>query len=87
MSLADVDGSLLPYTVDLSPAKHGCRIPGAHVPIRPVEDLIAAEPGEVIVLTWDIATEVVAQLQRMAEGTEWKPRFWVPLPKPGYITV
>ncbi|HMG30162.1 MAG TPA: hypothetical protein VK585_08600 [Jiangellaceae bacterium] len=86
MSLAGVDASLLPYTVDLSQAKHGCRIPGAHVPIRPVEDLIAAEPGEVIVLTWDIATEVITQLRLMAQDTEWNPRFWVPLPQPGYIT-
>jgi hypothetical protein len=86
MSLADVDASLLPYTVDLAPAKHGCRIPGAHVPIRPVEDLIVAEPDEVIVLTWDIATEVITQLRLMTQDTEWSPRFWVPLPQPGYIT-
>jgi len=86
MSLADVDASLLPYTVDLAPAKHGRRIPGARVPIRPVEELIADRPGEVIVLTWDIAAEVVIQLQGMARDTGWSPRFWVPLPKPGYIT-
>jgi hypothetical protein len=86
MALADVDASLLPYTVDLAPAKHGCRIPGARVPIRSVEDLVADEPDEVIVLTWDIAAEVVTQLQRMSRDTGWNPRFWVPLPKPGYIT-
>jgi C-methyltransferase C-terminal domain/Putative zinc binding domain len=85
MALADVDATLLPYTVDLAPAKAGCRIPGASVPIRPVEQLISDQPDVVVVLTWDIAGEVITQLRRMADGG-WDPRFWVPLPRPGFIT-
>jgi hypothetical protein len=85
LALAGVDVSLLPYTVDLAPAKHGCRIPGAFVPIRPVETLAHDNPDEVLVLTWDIADEVIKQLSKMASGTDWKPRFWVPLPVPGYV--
>jgi hypothetical protein len=85
LALANVDVTLLPYTVDLAPAKHGCRIPGAGVPIRPVADLIVGRPAEIMVLTWDIATEVMAQLRDLAAGTGWEPRFWAPLPVPGYI--
>jgi hypothetical protein len=85
MALADVDATLLPYTVDMAPAKAGCRIPGANVPIGPVEQLISDRPAVVVVLTWDIADEVIAQLRRMADST-WDPRFWVPLPKPGFVT-
>jgi hypothetical protein len=85
LALANVDATLLPYTVDLSPAKHGCRIPGAGVPIRPVPDLIVGRPAEIMLLTWDIAAEVMAQLRDLAAGTGWKPRFWAPLPVPGYI--
>jgi hypothetical protein len=84
MALADVDATLLPYTVDLAPAKAGCRIPGANVPIRPVEQLISERPDVVVVLTWDIAGEVVAQLRRMADN-DWDPQYWVPLPRPGFI--
>ena len=63
LALAGVDAKLLPYTVDLAPAKHGRRIPGAFVPIRPVETLIEDDPDEVVVLTWDIADEVIKQLR------------------------
>jgi hypothetical protein len=85
LALAGVDVGLLPYTVDLAPAKHGCRIPGAFVPIRPVEVLVDDNPDEVLVLTWDIADEVIGQLKGMASGTNWRPKFWVPLPVPGYV--
>jgi hypothetical protein len=54
------------------------------VPIGPVEKLISDKPDVVVVLTWDIAGEVIAQLRRMADG-DWNPRYWVPLPKPGFI--
>jgi hypothetical protein len=87
LALAGVDATLLPYTVDLAPAKHGSRIPGAFVPIRPVETLVDDDPDEVVVLTWDIADEVIGQLTGMASGTNWKPQFWVPLPVPGYVSV
>jgi C-methyltransferase C-terminal domain/Putative zinc binding domain len=86
LALAGVDATLLPYTVDLAPAKHGSRIPGAFVPIRPVETLVDNNPDEVVVLTWDIADEVIKQLKGMASGTNWKPQFWVPLPVPGYVS-
>jgi hypothetical protein len=86
LALAGVDAKLLPYTVDLAPAKHGRRIPGAFVPIWPVKALIEDGPDEVVVLTWDIADEVIKQLRGMASGTNWKPRFWVPLPVPGYVS-
>jgi hypothetical protein len=84
LALADIDASLLSYTVDMAPAKAGCRIPGTDVPIRPVEQLIIDKPDVVVVLTWDIAGEVIAQLRRMADS-DWSPRYWVPLPKPGFI--
>jgi hypothetical protein len=87
LALAGVDAGLLPYTVDMSPAKSGRRIPGAEVPIWPVERLIVDRPAIVVVLTWDIAVEVMTHLRGMAADTDWDPRFWVPLPKPGFITV
>ncbi|MGH8823079.1 MAG: class I SAM-dependent methyltransferase [Jiangellaceae bacterium] len=86
MALSDVDATLLRYTVDMSPAKTGCRIPGANVPIRPVEHLIVDEPAVVVVLTWDIAAEVITNLRRLAAASDWDPQFWVPLPKPGFVT-
>ncbi len=87
LALSDVDASLLPYTVDLSPAKHGRRVPGADVPIRPVEDLVEDRPDHVVVLTWDIADEVARQLGRAGEATGWVPALWAPLPEPHDVVV
>jgi C-methyltransferase C-terminal domain/Putative zinc binding domain len=86
LALADVDAALLPYTVDMARAKIGCRIAGANVPIRPVEQLLVDQPAVVVVLTWDIASEVITNLRRMAAGIDWTPRFWVPLPKAAFVT-
>jgi hypothetical protein len=80
LALAGVDRRLLPYTVDLSPAKTGCRIPGAGVMIRPVDDLLRERPDDVVLLTWDIADEVADQLTRSASGTGWDPTLIAPLP-------
>lgn len=87
LALAGVGSELLPYTVDLSPAKHGCRVPGTGVPIRPVEDLLADRPDDVVVLTWDIADEVAHQLARLGADSGWSPRLWAPLPTPRELAV
>jgi hypothetical protein len=80
LDLSNVTTDLLPFTVDLAPGKHGRRIPGAGmVPIRPIEELKAARPDVVLVLTWDIADEIVAQLE--ADGG-WGATYLVPLPEP-----
>jgi hypothetical protein len=76
---SDIGSALLPFTADLSPAKHGRRLPGCGVPIRSPEELLAARPDEVLVLTWDIAHEVAEQL---AVVSEWGGRFIVPVPEP-----
>lgn len=84
LSLARIDASMLPYTVDLAPAKAGSRIPGAAVPVYAVDELYARRPQEIVVLTWDIADEVVAQLRRDA-APDWDPDIFVPLPDPRYL--
>ena len=81
LALADVDEPLLQYTVDLSPAKIGHRIPGAGVPIRAVTDLLEDQPDDVVILTWDIADEVSDQLARMSTVGGWNPNLIAPLPQ------
>ncbi|MDP9221818.1 MAG: SAM-dependent methyltransferase, partial [Actinomycetota bacterium] len=79
LGVSAVGPDLLPFTVDASVAKHGLSIPGVRIPIRPVEELIAAKPDVVLVLTWDIAEEVMGQLE--ARGS-WGAEYVVPLPEP-----
>jgi hypothetical protein len=80
---SNVDSGLLPFTADLSPAKQGRRLPGCAVPIRSPEELLAARPDEVLILTWDIAHEVAEQL---AAVSQWGGRFIVPVPEPHELT-
>jgi hypothetical protein len=79
LGLSGVGPDLLPFTVDAAPGKHGRRVPGCGVPIRPVEALQAARPDVVLLLTWDIADEVIDQLET-AGG--WGAQYVVPLPEP-----
>jgi C-methyltransferase C-terminal domain/Putative zinc binding domain len=84
-ALAGIDESLLPYTVDLSPEKHGRRLPGTRIEILSPEELLRRQPEVVVVFTWDIIEEVTTQLRDAAAGSGWAPRFYVPLPVPGYV--
>lgn len=78
LGVSGVGRDLLPYTVDASPAKHGLTIPGDRIPIEAVEVLSERRPDTVLILTWDIADEVVAQL----ETAGWGAEYVVPLPAP-----
>jgi hypothetical protein len=85
LALAEIDETLLPYTVDLSPEKEGRRLPGTRIPIFLPDELLRRRPQEVLVLTWDIVEEIAQQLQDAASGSGWTPRLYVPLPQSGYI--
>ena len=82
LDVSRVGPDLLPFTVDAAPGKHGRRIPGCGVPIRPVDDLRAARPDTVLILTWDIADEVISQLE--ADGG-WGAEYLVPMPAPHVV--
>lgn len=80
-AVARLDG-LVPYTVDLSPAKHGRRIPGTRIAIRPVDELVADRPDVVLVFTWDLVDEVRAGLAARRTDDGWDPVLYTPLPEP-----
>lgn len=84
LGLSGVGRDLLEFTVDAAPLKHQLAIPGPRIPIRPVADLVAARPEEVLLLTWDIADEVIEALES-AGG--WGARYVVPLPRPRTLPV
>ncbi len=86
VALAGVDETLLPYTADLAPAKHGRRLPGTRIPIISPEKLAERGPDEVVILTWDIADEIATQLRSGDESRSWRPALYVPLPVAGYVS-
>lgn len=72
-----VRADLLSFTVDRNPFKHGKFLPGTHIPIHPVEKLAQEKPDYVVILPWNLRTEISAQLEYVHE---WGGHLVVPLP-------
>ncbi len=69
---------LLAFTVDRNPFKHGMFLPGTRIPIHPVEHLAEARPDYIVILPWNLRTEITAQLEYTRK---WGAKLVVPLPK------
>jgi hypothetical protein len=57
---------LLRYTVDRNPYKHGRFTPGTRIPIHPVEQIDTDRPDYILVLPWNLRTELTQQLAHIA---------------------
>jgi hypothetical protein len=69
---------LLPYAVDRSTYKQGRYLPGSHIPIHAPERLAQDQPDLIVILPWNLTTEIVAQLDY---ARSWGARFVVPIPE------
>ncbi len=67
----------LDFTVDRNPYKQGKYTPGMHIPIRPPEELFAAQPDYVLILPWNLKDEVLATV---GADPRLKAQFVVPIP-------
>ena len=68
---------LMEYTVDRNPYKHGRFTPGTRIPIYEPEQIDKDRPDIVVVLPWNLETEITAQL---AHVSDWGGRIFYPLP-------
>ncbi|KIA65491.1 class I SAM-dependent methyltransferase [Nocardia vulneris] len=68
---------LLEYTVDRNPYKHGRFTPGTRIPIHPPERIEHDRPDVVVVLPWNLETEITAQLRHIGD---WGGELVYPLP-------
>ena len=73
-----IRADLLRFTVDRSPHKQGLFLPGTHIPILPVEAIAEARPDYVLVMPWNLRTEISAQLRYVGD---WGGRLVVALPQ------
>ncbi|WP_203700596.1 class I SAM-dependent methyltransferase [Asanoa iriomotensis] len=72
-----IRSDLLEYTVDRSPHKQGMFLPGTHIPIHAPERIAQDRPDYVLVLPWNLRTEIAAQLSYVRE---WGGRLVFPIP-------
>ncbi|MDT8993020.1 class I SAM-dependent methyltransferase [Curvibacter sp. APW13] len=62
LNFAGVRPDLLPYVVDRNPAKQGKYLPGSRIPIVNEDHLRADRPDWVLLLPWNLETELREQL-------------------------
>jgi len=78
LNYAGVKPDLLPCVFDAAPSKQGKLMPGSRIPILPAETLQTQQPDFVVILPWNIADEVKAQL---GQSAEWRARFVTAVPQ------
>ena len=78
MNFAGVRPDLLPYVVDLNPAKQHKYMPGSRVPIVDEAHLRRDRPDYVLILPWNLRTEIMAQLSYIRD---WGGRFVIAVPR------
>ena len=66
LNFAGVRPDLLPFVCDAAPSKQGRFLPGSHIPILAPAALRENRPDYVLILPWNIAAEVQAQLADLA---------------------
>lgn len=67
----------LDFTVDRNPYKHGRFCPGSRIPICAPERIAEIKPDYVLILPWNLKTEIMLQLSYIRE---WGGRFVTPIP-------
>ncbi len=77
LNYCGIRSDFLDYVVDRSPHKQGCFLPGTHLPILSPDVLRETKPDYVLILPWNIKSEV---MQQVGYIKEWQGRFVVPIP-------
>jgi hypothetical protein len=78
LNYCGVGTDFIDYTVDRNPYKHGQFTPGTHIPIYPPERIRETRPDYLLILPWNLKTEI---MQQMSYIREWGGKFIVPIPE------
>jgi hypothetical protein len=77
LNYCGIGTDFLEFTVDRNPYKHGRYTPGMHIPIRPVSAIDEIRPDYVLILPWNLKSEIVSQMRHVGD---WGCKFIVPIP-------
>ena len=62
LNYCGIKKDLIAFAVDASPHKQGRFLPGSHIPVVSEEKLREAKPDFIVILPWNIQTEIMEQL-------------------------
>jgi hypothetical protein len=71
------ESKTLAYVIDASIEKHGKFLPGSQVPVLSPEKLTSLNPEHVLILPWNIASEIAERIRAITPT----PLIWVAQPK------
>lgn len=72
LNVCGLDSSDIPFVADRNRTKQGRFLPGSRIPVVTPDTLINSQPDYVVILAWNLAEEVRAQLGTLAEqGTRF----------------
>lgn len=83
LNYAGIRPDLLPYVVDKNPNKQGKYLPGSRIPIVAEAHLRDKRPGYVVILPWNLKTEIMEQLSYIRD---WGGMFVITVPELKIIT-
>ncbi|GJL63051.1 MAG: methyltransferase [Nitrospirales bacterium] len=78
LNFCGVGKDFIDYTVDRSPQKQGCLLPGTHIPIFHPDKITETKPDYVLILPWNIKDEVMSQMKHIRD---WGGQFVTPIPE------
>ncbi len=78
LNYCGVRNDFIDYTVDRSPHKQGCLLPGTRIPVYAPERVRKTRPDFLLILPWNLKDEIIEQ---MSFVREWGGRFVVPIPE------
>lgn len=78
LNYCGVTADQIAYCVDRNPAKQDTLLPGSHIPVYSVDRLRKERPDYVLILPWNLRTEIAAQLSDLSEQGS---KFVTPVPQ------
>jgi len=77
LNVSGVKNDLIKFVCDNNPHKQGLYLPGSHIPILSPQEIFAKKPNYILILPWNIAAEISAEIR----GTKsWDGEFATAIP-------
>jgi hypothetical protein len=67
LNFCGIDGSLIDYIIDLNPNKQNRFMPGSNIPIKSKDFFLKNQPDVLLVLVWNLAEEIKAQISGISD--------------------